>query len=251
MALLNHFPALDKYGRSGRSWLVAASIAMITACGGGDGAIAPPPDGSTVLVNTKFSFTPADQRVYQVALADGRSYTNTRTVLAVLGNEVERLQNTYSNGDASSVNVYDSEVRGTSFEIPSRAYSCTYSPPRVIPASLEAGRLTVGGSISQTVSTSCRDATQTFPPSSSNRVLTLTGTGTGNITTPAGTFANTKIWTLVTTVSGTSNSVRDVLWHEPVMNMPVRETRYSTVSGVETLLSTGELTSFSIKNYPK
>lgn len=204
------------------------------------------PDGSTVLVNTKFSFTPGDTRTYLVTPSSGASYTNTRTILATLGSEVQQLQNTYSNGSSTGISTYDDQVRSVSITYSSSGTVCNYTPHLSGYISVTLSQIAVGGSFTETVTDDCGIPGSTVTTSTFTHTSTLTGFET--ITTAAGTFQNARVWT---EVYASSPDYKYVYWVDPIMNRPAMEKTIHVVGGVDVVVSSSELVSFSIKNYPK
>lgn len=207
------------------------------------------PDGSTSLLNTRFSFLAGDKRVYAITPVTSAPYTNTRTILATQGTEVERLENAYSNGALSAVTLYDNQIRNVS-STSSNGTVCTYSPPLDSYISLRGAAAKMGETFAQTFTQVCS------PPGGSPSTFSVTQTysytGIETVTTRAGTFANARVWTSTTQNSfNTSSTSKFIAWVDTVMNRPVLQKTFQVSNGVETLTTTDELIGFTIKNYPK
>lgn len=194
-------------------------------------------NGETIFVNTKFAFSPEDSRLYRVYLTDGTSYSQTRKVVATIGNEIERLEYTDLRTNAKSYDIYDQNTRRIE-SISSSGVSCKFTPPEISFFSIEAANISVGQSLSTPASNrNCSDGSST-PGSASSLILD----GYEKITTAAGTF-NTRVW------KSENTSFRTIFYLDVVMNRIVISKSINLSTNVTSTLQ--ELVSFSIKNYPK
>jgi hypothetical protein len=202
---------------------------------------------STLDFQGQFSFVAGDVRVYTATPVGGAAYMSTVTILAMQGNKAERVQTVFSDGSPAIVRLYDSQGRDVS-STTGDGMACTFSPPRDNFYSTRGTALKVGESFTQDYGYTCTRPGSSIPGTRGTTALT----GIETVTTPAGTFPNARVFT-VTSVSDFSPgapTLRSTYWVDPVMNREVRSRTVQIQNGVETLRSTTELTSFTIRNYP-
>jgi hypothetical protein len=204
------------------------------------------PSGETVLVNTAFRFEVNDQWTYTgISATSTISLSNTITVLTTSGGKIASRERKWSDGRLSRVGFFDSETRYVR-DVISDGAVCDFSPPAIYEYSDAVAKLSISQSVTGTSTWSCVDPTGVaVAPQAYSATFRMIGFE--DVSTAAGLFKNTRIIETMDNISGT----KSYAWMDPVMNRAVRFRSVTIAFGIEVTSSTSELTSFSVKNYPR